>query len=48
VGPEENGEQKEKGQNRVKPQFYPEVSIPQLKRFASANFRKFYAAINAA
>ncbi len=37
----ENGAQKEKGQNRVKPQFYPGVSIPQLKRFASAIFRKF-------
>src|SRR5216683_7181458 len=24
--------QKEKGQNRVKPQFYPRVSIPQPKR----------------
>lgn len=27
AGPEENREQKEKGQNRVKPQFYPRVII---------------------
>jgi hypothetical protein len=30
--------QKEKGQNRVKPQFYPRVIVPQLKHFASAIF----------
>jgi hypothetical protein len=35
---EENTAQNEKGQNRVNPQFYPKVSIPQLKRFASAIF----------
>src|SRR3981189_696033 len=40
----ENRAQKEKGQNRVKPQFYPAVIIPQLKHFASVIFRKFYAA----
>jgi hypothetical protein len=34
----ENGAQNEKGQNRVKPQFYLRVSIPQPKRFASAIF----------
>src|SRR5882762_6158765 len=40
----ENRAQKEKGQNRVKPQFYPRITIPQLKHFASVIFRKFYAA----
>src|SRR5438477_143480 len=35
-----NAAQKEKGQNRVKPQFYPRVSIPQLKRFASPIFTR--------
>src|SRR5438477_7547871 len=35
-----NAAQKEKGQNRAKPQFYPRVSIPQLKRFASAIFTR--------
>jgi hypothetical protein len=40
----ENAAQKEKGQNRVKPQFYPKVIVPQLKHFASVIFRKFHAA----
>ena len=40
----ENRAQKEKGQNRVKPQYYPRITIPQLKHFASVIFRKFYAA----
>src|SRR5882762_10031902 len=40
----ENRAQKEKGQNRVKPQSYPRITIPQLKHFASVIFRKFYAA----
>jgi len=39
----ENRAQKEKGQNRVKPQFYPRITIPQPKHFASVIFRKFYA-----
>jgi hypothetical protein len=39
--PGENGAQNEKGQNRVKPQFYPKDSVPQPKRFASAIFKNF-------
>ena len=38
----ENAAQKEKGQNRVKPQFYPRVTIPRLKYFASVILGKFY------
>jgi hypothetical protein len=34
AGSEENAAQKEKGQNRVKLQFYPRVIVPQLKHFA--------------
>jgi hypothetical protein len=39
----ENGAQNEKGQNRVKPQFYPRVIIPQLKYFASSIFSGWQA-----
>src|SRR2546421_294593 len=38
--PGEMRRKKEKGQNRAKPQFYPRVSIPQLKRFASPIFTR--------
>src|SRR6266568_8528843 len=35
---------KKKGETVVEPQFHPRVIIPELKRFGSAIFRKFYAA----
>jgi len=36
----ENGEQNEKGQNRVRPQFYLRIIIPEFQYFARIIFRK--------
>src|SRR6266481_3888110 len=40
----ECGAKKKKGETVVEPQFHPRINIPELKRFASANFRKFQVA----
>jgi hypothetical protein len=40
----ENGTQNEKGQNRVKLQFYPGTIVAQTKRFCKPYFTKFHEA----